>query len=134
MNKQELLQSFDRIYCRLKPSDHGIGVFAIRDIPEGINPFLDCYMGEFIEVSPDELKDQPEAIRTMINDFCPLQDGVYQVPECGMAAIDLSFYLNHSKEPNMRADKEGLDFYTNREIKEGEELTVDYETYDDIGL
>jgi len=54
--------------------------------------------------------------------------------EKGLNAIDISFFLNHSNEPNMVAIKEGEEFVAKRDIKTGEELTVDYDTYDDVGL
>ncbi len=129
--KKKLLSLFNETYCRIRPCKHGVGVFAIRDIPSGTNPFKDCYAGEFIEITPEEVDSQLKGIREMIIDFSPLQEGKYLVPQCGLQAIDISFYLNHSDTPNMRADAEKLDFYTIREIKEGEELVVDYELYND---
>jgi SET domain-containing protein len=136
MNKKKrLIKSFDNVYCRLKPSRYGgVGVFAIRDIPKGTNPFAGCYDGNFIPVSPKEIENQPASIKEMIKDFCPFQDGKYWVIERGLNAIDISFFLNHSKEPNMIAIKDGEEFVAKRDIKAGEELTVDYDTYDDVGL
>ena len=39
--KQTILEHLkNNIYCRLKPSKiHGVGVFAIRNIPKNTNPF-----------------------------------------------------------------------------------------------
>jgi SET domain-containing protein len=134
-NKKELLiKSFSNVYCRLRPSKYGIGVFAIRDIPKGTNPFVGCYSGDFIPVGPEEIENQPESIKEMIKDFCPLQEGKYWIIEKGLNAIDISFYLNHSENPNMIATEEGEWFVAKRDIKAGEELTVDYNTYDDVGL
>jgi len=37
--KKDILERINNTYCRLKASSiQGIGVFAIRDIPENINP------------------------------------------------------------------------------------------------
>jgi SET domain-containing protein len=47
-----------------------------------------------------------------------------------VALLTPAWYLNHSKKPNMAAD-ENYDFYSLRRIKNGEELTVDYDTYAD---
>jgi len=60
-----------------------------------------------------------------------LQDGYFYVPDCGLQRVDISFFLNHSKTPNMREEEEGMNFFTTRVIEAGEELTVDYTTYDD---
>jgi len=135
MNKKKrLIKSFDNVYCRLKPSKYGIGVFAIRDIPKGVNPFVGCFDGDYIAIDPKEIEDQPEPIKKMIKDFCPLQEGKYWVIEKGLNAMDISFFLNHSKKPNMIAIDKGEKFVAKRDIKAGEELTVDYDTYDDVGL
>lgn len=133
MNKKHLIESLMSVYCRLKPSEHGIGVFAIRDIPINTNPFRDCFAGGFVAVEPKELEWLSEPVMQLVKDFCPLQDGKYYLPRIGLARIDISFYINHSKTPNMREEGEGIDFITMRDIKAGEELTVDYDTYNDKG-
>jgi SET domain-containing protein len=133
MNAVEFIKSLDNVYCRLKQSKYGIGVFAIKQIPEGVNPFVGCYDGEFIpipEVTINSMGEDSE-VRKYIIDLAPLQDGHYYVPECGLQRVDVSFFLNHSKTPNMREDGEEFNFYTTRIIEVGEELTVDYTTYDD---
>jgi len=41
------LKRLEKVYCRLAPSSvHGVGIFAIKDIPKGINPFADSYIGQ----------------------------------------------------------------------------------------
>ena len=38
---------FEQTYCRLRPSPiHGVGVFAIRAIPTGVDPFEGCFRGQ----------------------------------------------------------------------------------------
>ena len=133
MTKRDLLMSLQRVYCRLKPSEHGIGVFAIRDIPVNTNPFIDCFDGGFSPFTPEELEGTNPSVMEMVKDFCPIQDGKYYLPRCGLKRIDQSFFVNHSKTPNMREEGEGIDFITIREVKTGEELTVDYDTYNDKG-
>ena len=130
MRKKEVLKALDRVYCRLAPSKiHGVGVFAIRDIPKGTNPFTDSPSIAFVKVKPTELSRQQAVIRKLIEDFCPLQKGRFYLPAKGMGAIDVSYYLNTSKTPNMLEQGEGEDFIAARDIKAGEELTVDYDTY-----
>ena len=42
--------------------------------------------------------------------------------------LTMSWYLNESKNPNVRCDK-SYNFWTLRNVKAGEELTVDYLSY-----
>jgi hypothetical protein len=70
-------------------------------------------------------------LQKLVKDFCPLQDGFYEMPSCGLKAVDQSYYLNHSNEPNMFTIDEGENFLTSRDIEIGEELTVDYNFYDE---
>jgi SET domain-containing protein len=129
---EEFLNSLADVYCRLKPSKYGIGVFAIRKIPKGTNPFIGCFDGEFIEIEKDIIDSlQDKEVKQYIIDLAPLQDEKFFVPSCGLQRVDLSFFLNHSKEPNMIEEGEGVDFIAARDIEIGEELTVDYTTYDD---
>ncbi len=52
------------------------------------------------------------------------------IPEYGLNGMDISFFLNHSKKPNIITTDEGNTFLTRRKIKKGEELTIGYNTYD----
>ncbi len=129
MNKSELLEHLSQqVYCRLKPGTHGVGVFAIKDIPAGVDPFPGSYDGEYIEISDNELKEIPQGVVEMIKAYCVFEDGVWLVPETGLNSVDPSFFLNHSKDFNVKT-VDGASFMTTRIIKEGEELLVDYDTY-----
>jgi len=61
--KKKLIKNLENdIYCRIKPSKkHGVGVFAIRDIPKGINPFkitgIPCLKSRVLNVKDSELKN-----------------------------------------------------------------------------
>src|SRR5450432_2445697 len=93
-------------YCRLQPSKiHGIGVFAVRDIPKGRNPFntIPKYANfGYVRITDDELDaltfKMSEAIRAL---FIPT-DGAKHIPNYGLNVIRLNSYLNHSAKPNMR--------------------------------
>jgi SET domain-containing protein len=132
MDAKEFMESLDNVYCRLMASKYGVGVFAIRKIPEGANPFVGCFDGEFVEIPErDVMNLQDPFIKQYIIDIAPLQEGHFYVPECGLQRMDVSFFLNHSKTPNMREEGEEFYFFAIRDIEIGEELTVDYTTYDD---
>lgn len=133
MNKKQFLKSLGDVYCRLAPVKHGVGVVAIRDIPKGTDPFKNCDpFGDVIKISAKELEASGaprEAIR-MVRDYCVRQDGIYFVPNYSIDAIDKSYFLNHSKNFNLVTPDGGETFVAKRKIEKGEELTVDYDTYD----
>ena len=119
-------------YCRLQPSKiHGIGVFAVRDIPKGKNPFKTIpKYGDFgyVRITEDELNALPPKFSELMRELFIPTDGKMHIPNYGTNMIRLNCYLNHSTAPNMRT-KNGYDFTTLRKILLGEELTVDYRTY-----
>lgn len=127
MNKQELLKNLkENTYCRLGPSEiHRVGVFAIRDIPKGINPFIGTPQYNYIEFDKEELTDLDPNVKDMINAYFILEDGKIQIPDCGLNGIDISFFANHSDNPNIKTT-DSETFTTLREIKVGEELTFNY--------
>src|SRR3989338_1577499 len=126
--------NLEQTYCRLRPSlIHGIGVFAIQEIPQGVDPFRTMIpMDErIISISPEKLATLPSPVRNMICDFFHINEmGHYPVLRNGLNAMTTSFYLNHSKTPNLDLVAEGNDYYgfrTNRIIHLGEELLIDYD-------
>ena len=131
MNENEFLKSLENVYCRLRPSKDGVGVFAVKQIPKGTNPFIGCFEGEFIPIAEEKIRALSPEIQELIIDFCPFQDGLYDVPECGLNAVDISFFINHSDTPNMEENGDDYLFYALRDIEAGEELSVDYTTYCD---
>jgi len=133
MEKEVILKKLKNTYCRLQPSKiSGIGVFAIRDIPAGINPFKGCREQEWTEFSIQELKGLDKEILRMIDDFNVIEkDGTVLIPDCALNGMDISFFVNNSDSPNLETNDGGFTFITTRKIKKGEELTVSYKTYDD---
>ena len=131
MSKEKVLKILKNTYCRLKPSKtEGVGVFAIRDIPENTNPFYGSKQ-KWHKFNISELKDLDKEILGLINDFFVIEeDETVLIPEFGLNGMDISFFLNHSKNPNLKTIDEGFNFITLREIKKGEELLVSYGTYD----
>jgi len=134
MNKAQILRSLNDVYTRIGVAKHGVGVIAIRSIPKGVNPFKRCDpFGDVVKIPEEALNqcDAPKEAKEMIKDFCALQDGIYYVPNYGIDAIDKFYFLNHSSLPNMITLDKGETFITSRRIKKGEELTVDYGSYNE---
>jgi SET domain-containing protein len=132
MNKKQFLRALSQVYTRLGVTGHGVGVIAIRHIPQGTDPFLHADPhGSVLRITEHELKSAvaPEEAKLLVKDFCALQDGVYYVPDYGIDALTKFYYLNHSSEPNMTTPDKGETFITMRDIQRGEELTVDYGEY-----
>ncbi len=68
----------------------------------------------------------------MIDDFYVIErDKTVLIPEDALNGSDLSYFINHSASPNVKTIDGGCTFVTVRKIKENEELTVAYGTYDD---
>ena len=132
MRKKEFLKSLSEVYCRIGVTKHGVGLVAIRPIPRGTDPlkYADPF-GSVIKIKKEELDayPAPEAAKTLVRDFCALQDGVYCVPSYGMDALTKNYFLNHSNKPNMVTHDRGETFLAARNIKVGEELTVNYDSY-----
>jgi SET domain-containing protein len=120
------------VYARLAPSPiHGIGVFAIRDIPAGAAVLEDP--GISLTPIPKETVDALDpSHRRLYEDFCVLEDGAYFSPP-SFNQITIAWYLNHSDSPNLSYGL-GSAFYAVRLIRKGEELTADYHTYSPSGL
>ena len=115
------------VYVRLKVSRiHGIGVFAICPIADGINLFPGdaSYLHE-VERPVSEMLEP--SLKKLYDDFCVIQHGKMYGPT-NFNNITVGWYFNHSDNPNVECDA-NFNFLTKRAIKEGEELTVDYATY-----
>jgi len=134
MAKKKILPH-EGAYTRLKKSRiHGVGVFAIIDIPEGENIFKgdQCKM-TWINSPAIHLKKLPIEIQKLYLDFCVVKKiGKQQMLGCptNFNNMPISWFLNESKKPNVYCNS-SYNFFAIRKIKVGEELTVDYDTYSD---
>lgn len=133
ITKKQLLEHLqNESYVRAQRSDtHGVGIFAIRDIPKGIDPFRSIHQEEYIEFKKSELEHLSDEVKKMIHDYCAEEDGKVWIPIYGFNTIQSERFLNHSKTPNVLTTDDGTRFETIREIKKGEELLADYEHYDE---
>jgi SET domain-containing protein len=119
----------ERVYARLRSSRiHGVGVVAIRDIPKGTPVFAEDDE-DILWIEKKDIGEVPPAIRELYEDFCVAKGDKYGCPK-DFDKLTVAWYLNHSDEPNVVAD-ENYRFYALRDIKAGEELTADYNTYSD---
>lgn len=130
MNKEALLKQLaESTYVMIKASPvHGIGVFAIRDIPKGTQDIFSQGVGEWIEVSKEEVDALPKHSRDLVENHCLFDDKSYFIPDYGFKLVDLVIYLNHSDTPNVVSINDGERFEAIRDIVCGEELFVDYGT------
>jgi len=127
-SKKQLLKHLnDEVYCRLGVSPvHGIGVFAIRAIPKGVNPMKSRLDFEELAFSHDEIKSLPRSVRKEIDIFCYYTAQAVFIPSIGLNAMNMAVYMNHSKTPNVQYRPNGQ-LFTLRAIKAGEEVIMDYD-------
>lgn len=128
MTREELLKELsEETFITLKPSlIHGIGVFALRDIPRGCKTLFSRNVGEWIRVPIADIDQLPDQTRNMVETYCLYDETHYYLPDYGFKVMDLVNYLNHSSTPNVISVNEGEYFESIRDIAEGEELFVNY--------
>jgi len=128
MNKAELIHELqEEMMITLKPSGvHGIGVFAACDIPKGYKTLFSRNTGGWILLSFAEAEKLPPQAKEHIETYYLYDQENYFIPDHGCKIMDMANYLNHSNNPNIVSVNEGEYFETLRDIKQGEELFVDY--------
>ena len=128
MTKEDLLNELsNNTWVMIKPSGtHGIGVFAVRDIPAGCKELFSKEMGEWTTVQRNEIDTLPQHAKDIVENYCLYDEENYFIPAQGFKVMDLSLFLNHADEPNIISVNDGEYFETIKEIKNGEELFVDY--------
>jgi uncharacterized protein len=120
------------LYTRIKASSKGVGLFAIRSIPKDTKLFVGD-VGNTVRILVSEVDKIADAeLRQMYTDFCPVVDNYFVAPS-DFNQMTMSWYLNHSDEPNVTVVPE-LQFVTSRFVRVGEELTANYTTYSDHAL
>ena len=115
-----------RVWCRLKPSSvHGVGIFAIKDIPRGTDPFVDSYMGDqFSLIDKKKLTSLSPEIKQMLEDYWPTNKNKEAIVPLYPNTLVWTNYLNYTddeRKVNIHLNDQGK-WETLREIKEGEEL------------
>ena len=128
MTKEDLLNELsNNTWVMIKPSGtHGIGVFAVKDIPKGCREMFSKAMGEWSTIPRNEIDELPSHAKDIVENYCLYDEENYFVPAQGFKVMDLSLFLNHSDIPNIISANDGEYFETITAIKKGEELFVDY--------
>jgi SET domain-containing protein len=134
MTRESLLEELrNNMYVSLQPSAvHGIGVFAIRDIPKGCRNIFSADAGEWIRLGFDEVEQLPAHSKEFIETYYLFDDTHYFIPSHGCKVMDMASYLNHSSTPNIISVDEGRFFEAVRDIGKGEELLVNYGTIAEV--
>ena len=130
MTKTELLNELaDNTWIMIKPSPiEGIGVFALQDIPKGCRSMFRKAneQEQWIPITKAEVENLPTHAKALIENYCLYDDENYFVPDYGFKKMDLVNFLNHSDTPNVISINDGEFFEAIRDIKQGEELLIDY--------
>ena len=128
MTKEELLKELSQqTYVALKPSAvHGIGVFAITDIPKGCPHLFSKNIDNWIKLPIADVEKLPQHSRSLIETYCLYDEEYYFVPDYGFKVMDLVNYLNHSSSPNVVSVNDGEYFEALVDIPAGTELLINY--------
>ena len=123
----------DDVYTRigvstLDSAPYGLGVFAIRHIKKGTNPFMHID-STIVWVKDEEVQKLSEEVKKLYEVYGVLKGGYWGVPP-NFNQLKPIWFLNNSENPNMRCDIEkGYLFFAMRNIYPGEELTAEWSTY-----
>jgi len=118
------------VYVRLKPSKihkGGVGVFAIMRIPKG-TPIFAGENDELIWIRKASIPGGGP-MRRIYDDFAIIDGEFYGCP-ISFNRLNPAWFLNESTRPNAHCD-ENYNFHAARDIRAGEEITVDYSTFSD---
>lgn len=135
MNAYEYVST--KVFVKLKPSRvHGVGVFAIRDIPANTNPF-EIWTGEtgMYSLKEDDLKKLPRELYLHIKDmfgygpdFPSNTDSYVKLTKGSHWIYTTPYYFINSNLEKFNLDKDT--FLTTKPIQEGEELLSNYGRYE----
>ena len=130
MDKLQLMNELHHsTYAMIQPSPiHGIGVFAIRDIPKGTKDIFSKESGEWIKVNRSEVDALPDHSKDLVETHCLFDEDHYYLPDYGFKKLDIVIFLNHADQPNIISVNDGVYFEAIRDIACGEELLIDYGT------
>jgi len=102
---------------------HGVGVFAVVDIKKGTA--LDLFHPDDNEYIPFDEVEKTGIPESLIEKHSICGDEGYSGPK-NFHQMSIGWYLNHSDTPNAEGDDD-YNYFAAEDIKEGEEITIDYE-------
>lgn len=126
----------ENVYCRLAVSKiHGVGVGAVVNIPKGTIIFMGNEPPTR-EVPVSVVESLPKNVQRLYNDFSVRAGDKYICPD-DFNELTVGWFFNDSDEPNIdciivRSRTDGFKFVANRDIVEGEELTMNYHLYEKL--
>ncbi|MBI2097239.1 MAG: SET domain-containing protein [Candidatus Sungbacteria bacterium] len=109
----------------LKPSTHGVGVFAVQAIKTGT--YLRLF-GDEKELRHRTRHLQKSEVPELFRDYCVDRGETMMCPE-DFGCMPVGWYLNHSNVPN--AIHRDYHWYAARDIAPGEEVTINYNTLEE---
>jgi len=126
--KQTILEHLkNNIYCRLKPSKiHGVGVFAIRNIPKNTNPFKEFGRNVQVLIPKSELNGIDENIKKLLSDFMVNSEDKQMILLSSTFQSHYKYYLNTGINPNVTYLTNNT-YKTVKDVNVGEELIMNYE-------
>ncbi|CBJ26466.1 conserved unknown protein [Ectocarpus siliculosus] len=129
--KEEAISNLQSAYVRLAPSSlEGVGVFAMRDIAEGVEVMRwDWHKYASVFIPGEELRERvPKEVFDQLR-------RIWHVDQHGQVATPLDFtstlsyinFLNHSDQPNLSFRYSDGGYVTSRTVARGEELFINYD-------
>ncbi|CAM9415494.1 unnamed protein product, partial [Choristocarpus tenellus] len=128
--KEEAIHNLCNSYVKLAPSKvEGVGVFALRDIPEGaVVMRWDWYRYASTSIESEELKRRvPSEVYDQLKHIWHVDRGDNVItPLDFTATVSYVNFLNHADEPNLRYWDSDNTYTAARDICCGEELCINY--------
>ena len=129
--QKKILANLKKTYCRIGRSRvSGVGVIAIRDIPKNTNPFPEPVPAHWTRIPKKDIDRLDPVIRKMVYDFYAAEtNGDMELSEFALNGLNVSYFLNQSRRPNLQRTRNG-NFRTIRRIAKGKELFTRYADFD----
>lgn len=127
MEKTDIIYNIiNNTKLKLKPSEvcDGVGVFSICKINKDEKLFSDVSC-DTMYISWDDLKGISKSTESYLRNIVNVADGGIYLSRTPNN-INLSYYVNHSNNPNVYHNLDTDEFFAVRDIVEGEELLATY--------